>query len=80
MSDEMPENAQLFYTIAVLDEAIERKRKVRFHYLGYRTDKQVHWNCHEDSGVGEYAVSPYQMAAKQGKYCLICNYDRLTSM
>ena len=29
-----------------------------------------------DGTVREYIISPYQMAAKEGKYYLICNYDK----
>ncbi len=76
----MPEmalqNPQLFYTIEVLDEAIGRGRKVAFSYLEYSTDKKRRPKRRSDGSVREYVVSPYQMAATEGKYYLICNYDK----
>ena len=30
----------------------------------------------EDGSVREYVLNPYQLAAKEGKYYLICNYDK----
>ena len=63
LDSNQPANKQLFYTIDILDEAISLSRKVAFHYLEYGTDKKLH-------------KSPYQMAAKEGKYYLICNYDK----
>ncbi len=76
LPDRSGENKQLFYTIEVLDEAISAGKKVSFAYLEYGTDKKQHKKCREDGRVREYVVSPYQMAAKEGKYYLICNYDK----
>ncbi len=76
MPETLPRNPQLFYTIEVLDEAITRARKVSFTYLEYGTDKKQHRKCRTDGSVREYIVSPYQMAAQDGKYYLICNYDK----
>ena len=76
MPETLPQNPELFMTIEILDEAIERKRKVAFHYLEYGTDGKQHPKRREDGEVREYVVSPYQMAAKEGKYYLICNYDK----
>lgn len=75
MPQDRTDNKQLFYTIDVLDEAISRNRKVRFKYLEYQPDKQQ--SAKKDSRGKDrlYVVSPYQMAAKEGKYYLICNYD-----
>lgn len=69
-------NKQLFYTIDILDEAISTRRKVSFNYCEYGTDKKLHKKKRQDGTVREYIVSPYQMAAKEGKYYLICNYDK----
>ena len=72
---DLPQNPELFYTIEVLDEAITRKRKVSFAYAEYRTDKKLHKRESADGHVREYIISPYQMAARDGKYYLICNLD-----
>ena len=74
--DNLPENPQLFLNIELLGEAIHEGRKVRFQYLEYCTDKKLHPKLREDGSVREYVVNPYQMAAKEGKYYLICNYDK----
>lgn len=71
LPDAAPENKQLFYTIETLDEAITRSRQVAFHYQSYGTDKKPHPRRNEDGSVKEYVVSPYQMAAANGRYYLI---------
>ena len=70
------DNKQLFYNIEILDEAISKKRKVSFKYLEYGTDKHMRRKKRPDGDEREYIVNPYQMAAKEGKYYLICNYDK----
>ena len=75
MPDTAPQNRQLFYTIELLDEAISKGRKVSFHYLTYGLDKQRHPRSGEDGRPKEYTVSPYQMAAANGRYYLICCTD-----
>lgn len=74
--DNLPENPQLFLNIELLGEAIYEGRKVSFQYLEYGVDKKLHPKLREDGSVREYVVNPYQMAAKEGKYYLICNYDK----
>ncbi|MCD7982298.1 MAG: WYL domain-containing protein [Clostridiales bacterium] len=69
-------NPQLFYNIEMLDDAISRNRKITFEYTEYRTDKKPHSRERPDDTVRIYKVTPYQMAAKEGKYYLICNYDK----
>lgn len=70
------DNKQLFYNVELLDEAIDKKRKVRFHYLEYHTDKKLHKRRNKIGKVREYIINPYQLVAKEGKYYLICNYDK----
>lgn len=74
--DNLPENSQLFLNVELLGEAIAKGCKVVFRYLEYGTDKKQHVKRREDGSVREYVVNPYQMAAKEGKYYLICNYDK----
>ncbi len=76
MPETLPQNPGLFLTIELLDEAITQRKKVSFTYLEYGTDKKQHPRLRPDGTAREYVVSPYQMAAKEGKYYLICNYDR----
>ena len=76
MPETLPQNPELFYTIEMLDEAIAKGRKVSFSYMEYGMDKNQHRKRRPDGSVREYIVTPYQMAAKDGKYYLICNYDK----
>lgn len=76
MPEDKANNQQIFLNIDLIDEAISKKKKVSFHYLEYGTDKKQHIKKRPDGTVREYIVSPYQMAAKEGKYYLICNYDK----
>ena len=75
-------NKQIFYNIAFLDEAIEKKRMVSFKYLDMGPDMKMYPKKEDDGTVRTYIVSPYQMAAKDGKYYLICNhhhYDAISN-
>ena len=75
MSGEQEDNQQLFLNIELLDEAIEKRQKAAFHYLEYGTDKKVHYRTRSDGSVREYVVSPYQMAARDGNYYLVCRRE-----
>lgn len=68
-------NKQIFYNIALLDEAIDKKRMVSFNYLDMEPDKKMYPKKDKKGKPVKYTVSPYQMAAKDGKYYLICNRD-----
>lgn len=68
-------NKQIFYTIEKLDEAISNNHQVSFHYVNYGTDKKPHARLGKDGKPVNYIINPYQMAAKDGKYYLICNND-----
>lgn len=70
------DNKALFYNIDLLDEAISKKRKITFKYLEYDTDKKMHIKKREDGSDRIYLITPYQMVAREGKYYLICNYDK----
>lgn len=70
------DNKQIFLNIELLDEAISHNRKVVFKYTEYGTDKKIHYRKRPDGSEREYVVTPYQMAAKEGKYYLICNYNK----
>ncbi|MGN1419031.1 MAG: helix-turn-helix transcriptional regulator [Acutalibacteraceae bacterium] len=76
LPDGKADNKQLFLNIELLDEAISKQRKVSFHYLEYGTDKKLYIKKRPDGTDREYIITPYQMAAKEGKYYLICNYDK----
>jgi len=72
---DQPKNSELFYTIEILDEAIEKGKKVTFYYGDYSTDKQLHLRTAHNGKPRLYIVNPYQMVAANGRYYLIANFD-----
>ena len=73
--DTMPQNPHIFVNIEMLDEAIHNGKKVEFSYLEYGTDMKPHPRKYKNGQPRRYRVSPYQMAAKDGRYYLICNLE-----
>ena len=69
-------NQQIFENIELIDDAITRAKKISFNYMEYGTDKKLHLKKDKEGKIRTYIISPYQMAAKDGKYYLICNYDK----
>ncbi len=76
MPDNSPQNKELFYNIDIIDEAIGKRRQISFSYVSYGVDKKLHTESFEDKCKKVYTVNPYQIAATNGRYYLICNYDR----
>jgi predicted DNA-binding transcriptional regulator YafY len=72
----MPENKQLFYSIEVLNEAINKGRKVEFMYNDFGIDMKPHPRIASDGKPRKYIINPYQMVATNGRYYLICNYEK----
>lgn len=76
MADNAPQNKQLFLNIETIDEAITNGKQIAFHYNSFGTDKKMHPRKSADGSVREYVINPYQIAAANGRYYLICNYDK----
>ena len=76
LPEHMPSNKQLFLTIEILDEAISGGKQVSFRYNEFGTDKKLHPRRDETGNVREYIINPYQIVATNGRYYLICNYDK----
>jgi len=76
LPENMPANKQLFLTIEVLDEAISKNRQVSFKFNEYDTDKKLHPRRNNEGEIREYIINPYQIVATNGRYYLICNYDK----
>jgi len=70
-----PKNRELFYTIEIIDEAIANEKQIAFTYNEYGTDKKLH-----PKRDREFVVNPYQMAAINGRYYLIGNYDKYNNI
>ena len=67
------DNMSVFYTIEIVDEAIERGRQVRFEYNKYGADKQMHRTSRQ-------IVSPYQMILHNQRYYLMGYSERWKEM
>lgn len=80
LPDSRPQNKELFLTIEVIDEAISRQRQISFVYSTYDIDKKLHPRQAKSGKKLEYLINPYQMVATNGKYYLICNYDKYDDM
>lgn len=65
------DNKQVMYTLDVLNDAVEQKKKVKFIYNSYGTDFKLH-----PRRETPYIVNPYQIVANNGYYYLIGNYDK----
>lgn len=66
------DNKEIFWTIELLNEAIEQKKKVEFQYGAYGIDKKL-----KLKGDGKfYKINPYFMVNNRGKYYLVCNNDK----
>lgn len=62
---------QLFYTIDVLNEAIEHKKQVEFLYDRPYLSKEKQ----EEQINRKYIINPYFLVNNQGRYYLVCNND-----
>lgn len=65
------DNKQLMYVLDTVNEAISQHKKISFIYNIYGSDFKLHPKREE-----KYVVNPYQMAANNGFYYLIGNYDK----
>ena len=75
MPETIMKNGELTVSIETIDEAISKNRKVSFNYNEYQTDKKLHPKLDEDGKPKVYTVSPYQMAAANSRYYLICSSE-----
>ena len=69
-------NKQLFYSIEILNEAIESHKQVEFEYLSFTTEKELKPRKRPDGTVRTYTINPYRIVMARGHYYLICNYDK----
>ena len=67
-------------TIETLDKAISRGLQVSFTYNSYDIDKKLHLRKNSEGEVRNYIINPYQIVATNGRYYLICNYDKYDSV
>ena len=65
-----------YFTKTEIYATSQATEQVSFYYYEYGTDKKFHYRKRPDGSIREYIINPYQMAAKESKYYLICNYDK----
>jgi len=77
-SDEIirTDNKQLFYNIDLISEAIDKGKQIAFNYNRYFFDTERS----EKQKNREYIINPYFMVNNQGKYYLVCNYDKFNDI
>lgn len=64
------DDKQFFLKVEQLCEAIEKKKKIQFHYLTYSTKLSL-----IKRRENKYFASPYQLLMKNGNYYLACCFD-----
>lgn len=75
LPEPVPANPQIFYTIEILDEAIERHCQVSFGWTEYNYLKHRVIRINDSGNVKRFTFNPYQMVATNGRYYLIGNFD-----
>ena len=69
-------NEDLFLNIEIIAEAISKSRKIEFNYYTYDLEKKLVYKKNDKEEIKKYTVSPYQMVASNGRYYLLCLYDK----
>ncbi len=62
-------NEQLFNNIEVIDDAIEKNKKIKYTYNKYALDKKLHKSA-------DHIVSPYQLLLHNQRYYLMAQDDK----
>ena len=66
-------NADIFYNIEQISEAMEKKKKIGFHYCDYDENRNLvpRKNSHT------YITTPRYLVSSNGTYYLLCDYRKL---
>ncbi len=64
-------NKQAMYALDAINDAISEKKKISFYLNEVGTDLKLH---HKKEWIR--IANPYQIVANNGRFYLICNYDR----
>lgn len=74
------ENFVLYTTLRGLEKAIKEAKKVCFNYNHYGVDENLAFTftpkMNQDGQPSKYKVNPYEIVSTNGRYYLICNYDK----
>lgn len=77
LTDDEPYDFSITRILEIIDEAIEKSKKISFNYGRYGVDKKFHLNVidKEKNTLKIYIVSPYRIAVNNSKYYLICKRE-----
>ncbi|MDR0855703.1 MAG: WYL domain-containing protein [Christensenellaceae bacterium] len=62
---------QMFWNLRMINRALSQERNVTFYYNKYGIDKKMH-----HTQETKYVASPHFVAASNGRYYMVCNYDK----
>lgn len=68
-------NKQTLLAVELIDEAITGGKQISFVYNDYGEDAGLHPRREEP-----YIVNPYQLVANDGRFYLVCNYDKYDNL
>lgn len=74
------ENQQLFLNVELVEEAVQSKKRIALTYLGYDIHRKLTVRLDQNGKPRLHILSPYSLAAMDGRYYLICNNDRFDSL
>lgn len=74
------ENRHFFLNLQILQEAIQKGRKVSLQYMQYGPDMQLQVRTDAAGAPRVDIVSPYQLAMRGTRYYLICNHARYNNL
>lgn len=79
-----PVNHQLFLNIEDIERAIQEGKQISFQYNEYTVDEHneivLRQRLNDDGEARTYIINPYQMVAANGRYYLVCNYDKYDNL
>lgn len=79
-----PVNHQLFLNIEDIERAIQEEKQISFQYNEYTVDEHheivLRQRLNDDGEARTYIINPYQMVAANGRYYLVCNYDKYDNL
>ena len=73
-------NQELFLNIDLIQEAINKNKKISLVYYQPDIDKKLHVNVDADGKDRTYIFNPYHLVANRGQYYVVGNHDKHDDM
>lgn len=70
----------LFLNIDLIEEAIQKGRKISLAYCQPDVDKRLHINLGPDNKERKYVFNPFQLVMNRGHYYLVGNHENYDDM